>query len=121
MTKGLWVTSRATMALHNRELRGKSGPTDVISIPNLEFDRPKVLKQEFLDVHDMGDILLCLPVVEKDALKSGESLDSRFQLLVVHSMLHLVGFVHERDEDWEKMQEEEAFFQKLLGERKYFD
>lgn len=118
---GMWVTSIAAMSQHNKQLRGKSGPTDVISCPNLEFDRPLVVNKECLDIHDMGDILLCLPVVEKAALEENESLDSRFQLLVVHSMLHLVGFEHEQDEDWEKMQVEERFFAKMLGDRKYFD
>ncbi len=117
---GLWVTSRSSMSLHNRELRGKKGPTDVISVPHLEFDRPKVVKKELVDVHDIGDILLCLPVVESEALKQKENLDDRFQLLVVHSMLHLVGFEHEKDDDWEKMQAEERYFAKLLGQRKYF-
>jgi probable rRNA maturation factor len=118
---GLWVTSRSQMSGFNKELRRMTGATDVISVPNLEFDRPKVVAAESLAMHDLGDILLCLAVVEKDAVAEGETLDARFQELLVHSMLHLVGYDHLKDEDFEKMEVEEKYFAELLGKRKYFD
>src|SRR5262245_36468840 len=62
---GLWVTSERSMAQHNRELRRKQGPTDVISVPVLEFERPKCVKRQFRAMKDLGDMLLCLPYVEK--------------------------------------------------------
>ncbi len=117
---GLWVTSMSVMATYNRELRGKKGPTDVISLPSLDFERPRLPTKEFLNMPDLGDMLLCLPYVEKQAEREGFDLNERVQVLLVHSMLHLAGFDHDKDEDWHVMQKEEDFLKDVLGKRSYF-
>jgi probable rRNA maturation factor len=115
---GLFVTSKRTIAAYNKYFRGKRGPTDVISIPAQTFAGPKeVVKDEEVG-NDLGDILLCLPLVAEQVGRA--ALDERFQLLVCHSMLHLTGYDHEDDGDWAEMQREEARCMEMLGRRRYF-
>lgn len=68
---GLLVTNDRRMASYHRDLLGKRGPTDVISVPNMEFVAPKVLKDSRVAEHwgekDLGDIVVSLPYVIRKA------------------------------------------------------
>ena len=61
----------------NRTFRGKAKPTNVLTF-------------------DTGDIVLCHPVVAREARKQGKSLAAHYAHLVVHGVLHLRGFAHGR-------------------------
>jgi probable rRNA maturation factor len=69
----------------NREFRGKDYPTNVLTFAYRE--------QRTL----AGDIVLCAPVVRQEAQAQGLSLAAHYAHLVVHGMLHLQGYDHERD------------------------
>jgi len=73
----------------NRKYRGQDRATDVLSFP---------LGETLADGPYAGDILVCLPVAEKQARRSGHSLEKELLLLVIHGLLHLKGFDHETDE-----------------------
>ncbi|NLA07082.1 MAG: rRNA maturation RNase YbeY [Firmicutes bacterium] len=85
----------------NREYRGIASPTDVLSFP---MDDPGILGDEPVP---LGDIIISLETVERDASFSGGFLNY-LALLVVHGLLHLLGYDHESDEDAEVMEEREA-------------
>ncbi len=72
----------------NREYRGQDRATDVLSFP---------LGETLPDGPYAGDILVCLPVAEKQARRAGHSLERELLLLVIHGLLHLKGFDHETD------------------------
>lgn len=81
-------------SLHMRWL-DESGPTDVLSFPmdelkpNSSSDGPGIL----------GDIVLCPEYAKKQAVEIGHSLQDELEVLVVHGVLHLLGFDHlENDE-----------------------
>ena len=84
-------------SLHMRWL-DESGPTDVLSFPmdelkpNSSSDGPGIL----------GDIVLCPEYAKKQAVEIGHSLQAELEVLVVHGVLHLLGFDH-RENDEKKM------------------
>lgn len=71
----------------NRDYRGKDYATNVLTFP---LDDDPVL---------MGDIVLCAPVVEKEAVEQGKSLEAHYAHLTVHGILHMQGYDHETDKD----------------------
>jgi len=62
-----------------------------------------------------GDIVLCAPVVRKEADEQGKSLAAHYAHLVIHGMLHLQGFDHERPADAAQMEAHEVAILAKLG------
>lgn len=85
----------------NRQYRGVDSPTDVLSFP---MDDPGVPGDEPVP---LGDIIISLETVERDGPAQG-GFPSYLALLVVHGLLHLLGYDHETDEDAEVMEGREA-------------
>lgn len=77
----------------NRDFRGKDKPTDVLSFPAHEMDRPL-----------LGDIAVALGVSVRDAEKQGISLADHLTHLLIHGYLHLRGHDHETEADAERME-----------------
>lgn len=78
----------------NRVYRHLDRSTDVLSFPSDA-------------VGDLGDIFICRSEARKKAIIRGESYDSYLKLLVVHSVLHLAGYDHEKEKDALKMEKME--------------
>ncbi len=76
----------------NEAYRGKQGPTNVLAFP---ADVPP-LPDEAGPV-PLGDIVICAPVVEREAAAQGKTVTAHFAHLVVHGTLHLIG--HDHDEE----------------------
>lgn len=74
----------------NRRYRGKDRPTDVLSFSFREGAFPQV--QPDL----LGDIVIAVPVAERQARERGHSLRSEIDRLLVHGLLHLAGYDHEQ-------------------------
>ena len=53
----------------------------------------------------LGDVVICFPVVEKEAMEQEKSFSFHFAHMVVHGFLHLLGFDHQNDRDEKNMQE----------------
>ncbi len=87
----------------NRTFRGKDYATNVLTFTYPEQHRLS------------GDIVLCAGVVRKEARAQGITLESHYAHLVVHGMLHLQGFDHERTRDAEKMETLETEIITRLG------
>jgi probable rRNA maturation factor len=62
-----------------------------------------------------GDIVLCLPVIKKEARLQGKTLEAHLAHLTVHGVLHLQGFDHESDDDAELMEGIETEIVSKLG------
>lgn len=80
----------------NREYRGKDYATNVLT-----FSYPDI---ELLT----GDVVLCAPVIAKEAHAQGKAIDAHYAHLVVHGMLHLQGYDHENNADAGVMEALEA-------------
>jgi probable rRNA maturation factor len=84
----------------NRRYRGEDHATNVLSFP---YALSRGLVQ--------GDVVLCAPVIAREARAQGKTLEAHFAHMVVHAILHLQGHDHARRRDAERM---EALEKKLL-------
>ena len=76
----------------NHAYRHKDYATNVLTFPLMQ--EPMLL----------GDIVLCAPVVEKEAAEQGISLEAHYAHLTVHGVLHMQGYDHEQDAEAEVME-----------------
>lgn len=79
----------------NREYRGKDYATNVLSFPSeLPAGLPSEIKQS-----QLGDLLICAPVVAREAKEQGKPEADHWAHLTIHGVLHLIGYDHERSAD----------------------
>ena len=93
----------------NRRYRGKDRPTNVLAFP---------ADDRYLDYRCLGDLLLCAPVVLREAAEQGKAADAHWAHLVVHGMLHLQGYDHAEPAERAEMEGLEI---KILGELGYIN
>ncbi|MBJ8502065.1 MULTISPECIES: rRNA maturation RNase YbeY [Acinetobacter] len=85
----------------NLQYREKDKPTNVLSFPS---DIPEEVLP-MLDGLPLGDLVICIPVVLQEALEQKKTAQNHFAHLLVHGVLHLLGYDHETsDEDAEEME-----------------
>lgn len=85
----------------NFNYRGKAKPTNVLSFPS---DLPKEIAQ-ILPTRPLGDLVICLSVVIAEADEQGKTEQEHFAHLIVHGILHLLGYDHERSQEDEVIME----------------
>jgi probable rRNA maturation factor len=76
----------------NRQYRRKDYATNVLSFPYAEGE---------------GDVVLCHPVIAREARAHGKSLAAHYAHLVLHALLHLHGYAHEKKREAERMERAE--------------
>lgn len=91
----------------NRRWRGKDQPTNVLSFPAAEDEGFERLL--------LGDIAIAYETMAREAGDEDKLLDAHFCHLVVHGLLHLLGYDHENDADAEEMEELERQILAELG------
>lgn len=85
----------------NLEYRQKDKPTNVLSFPS---DIPEEVLS-MLDALPIGDLVICIPVVLKEAIEQNKTPIEHFTHMLVHGTLHLMGYDHETsEEDAEEME-----------------
>ncbi|ARU55939.1 metal-dependent hydrolase [Oleiphilus messinensis] len=91
----------------NQTYRNKTGPTNVLSFP---FDAPPGIT-----VNLLGDLVICAPVVQKEAQEQEKTEESHWAHMVVHGILHLQGYDHIEDNEAEIMEDLETQILTELG------
>ncbi|MCP3671629.1 MAG: rRNA maturation RNase YbeY [Gammaproteobacteria bacterium] len=81
----------------NREYRGKDRPTNVLSFPS---DLPAIVGSSLL-----GDLVICVPVVLREAAEQGKPPQAHWAHMVVHGVLHLLGYDHQEQAEAEIMEQ----------------
>lgn len=95
----------------NRHYRGKDYATNVLSFPaELPEGLPKGVKLPLL-----GDLVICAPVVAREAREQGKPLNAHYAHLTVHGCLHLLGWDHEEPREAEAMEQLERDILAGLG------
>lgn len=84
----------AEMAGYNEQYRKKQGPTNVLSFPVERVGAGGLLPEG-----ELGDILVSVETARREARRDKRSLHHRLSELIVHGMLHLIGYDHERSEE----------------------
>lgn len=107
----------------NSEFREIDKVTDVLSFPSFQISAGEILdtedemvlmfKQDNGFIH-FGDMALCLKQTKRQAKEFGVSVESEIKKLVIHSMLHLMGYDHIEDSDYEIMKKEEERLEKIV-------
>jgi probable rRNA maturation factor len=100
------VDEEESLAL-NARYRGKRKPTNVLSFP---MRLPEQVGERML-----GDLVICAPVVEREAREQGKPALAHWAHMVVHGMLHLQGYDHEAESEAASMEALEIRILKELG------
>ena len=85
------ITSDEVISHINQTYRKKKGPTDVISFAYREAPMPHGDTKEHI-----GDIFISLETAQRQALEYGVSLKEELKRLLIHGVLHLLGYDHEQ-------------------------
>ena len=84
----------------NKHYKKENLPTNVLAFEgNLEEEKSLGVQPPFL-----GDVVICFPVVEKEAMDQKKTFDRHFAHMLVHGFLQLLGFDHQNDKDQKIMQ-----------------
>ena len=86
----------------NEKYRGKEGPTDVLS-----FECDDLCAAEPDEPVTLGDVVIAPEIAEAQAEEYGHTVEQELNLLLVHGVLHLLGYDHEADSDASVMQARE--------------
>ena len=85
----------------NKHYKKENLPTNVLAFEgNLKEEKSLGIQPPFL-----GDVVICFPIVEKEAMDQKKTFDQHFAHMLVHGFLHLLGFDHQNDKDQKIMQE----------------
>jgi probable rRNA maturation factor len=102
------LVSDAEIARMNQVFRKKKGPTDVLSFPAIERSKPAALpKKGARPIRRtsrsartrsfLGDVAISPSTARRNAKKLGRTVPSELQILILHGVLHLLGYDHEID------------------------
>jgi probable rRNA maturation factor len=107
------ITLRVVGAAEGRQLNARFRHQDhATNVLSFGYDTPRSSRaRKMLS----GDIVLCAPVVAREARAQGKALTAHYAHLTVHGMLHLQGYDHQRDTDANRMERLETAILERLG------
>ena len=104
------IVDEQEIAELNTYYRHKPGPTNILSFP---FEMPEGF--EGIELNLLGDLVICAAIVEKEAREQGKQLAHHWAHIVVHGVLHLLGYDHIDDDEAELMESREIAILKQLS------
>lgn len=120
------ITDSEEVKEYNKEYRDIDKTTDVLSFPNLEWEAPADF--ESINVEDLemsvnpeteltilGEICLNKDRIISQAEEYGHSIKREYAFLIAHSMLHLLGYDHMKEDEAKVMEEKQAAYLEELG------
>jgi probable rRNA maturation factor len=113
------IVDEAEIKSLNHDYRGKDYATNVLSFPAELFleELPEELAKE-LNIPLLGDLVICAPVIAREAAEQHKTLDAHWAHMVIHGTLHLLGYDHIDDDEAEIM---EALETAILNKMGYAD
>lgn len=98
------------ISILNKQYRGIDGPTDVLAFGQQEADSDFTIPSNLL-----GDVVISVETAVRQAAERKADLDSEIDVLLVHGLLHLLGYDHEQPDEAERMFARQA---ELVGQQK---
>lgn len=95
----------------NKEYRGKDYATNVLSFP-FQADEADISN---LGYEELGDIIICPEVLEREAREQNKQLEHHWTHIVIHGILHLLGYDHIEEDEAEEMESLEKQLLATLG------
>lgn len=107
----------------NHQYRGRDYATNVLSFVAESIELPEEFQANTFDAtletsdepRYIGDLVVCAPVVEREAREQGKTRDAHYAHMTVHGVLHLLGYDHEQPDEAEQMEALEIRILKELG------
>ena len=100
-TSSISKLAKSNLNILNKEFKNENVPTNVLSFEgNLEEEKNLGIQPPFL-----GDLIICFPVVKKEAIDQEKNFAQHFAHILVHGFLHLLGFDHLNNKDKKSMQD----------------
>jgi probable rRNA maturation factor len=78
----------------NRTFRQKDQPTDILSFPST----PATPIDDPFEIRSLGDMMVSVETAYRQAIQQGHSLEREIDILLIHGVLHLLGYDHETDQ-----------------------
>lgn len=107
----------------NRTARGVNSVTDVLSFPSLEGIKGEILERDKCNTEldgkyiFIGSIVLCDEKIRAQAQELGHSEEEERNYLIIHGLMHLMGYDHMTEEDKKEMREKEKAAVELLAQK----
>ncbi len=94
----------------NKRYKGKNRITDVLAFPETEivFQGLKVGPKK--KIRGLGEVIICSKVVKKNARRFNVSFENELARVLIHGVLHLLGYIDNIDEKREEMRQKEEFY-----------
>jgi probable rRNA maturation factor len=106
------LTNDAAIQILNRDFRKKDKATNVLSFPQIDdFDAPPTFPVPL----ELGDVFLAYETLQREAIEQNKSVIDHMTHLMVHGVLHLLGFDHETDAQAAIMEAHEKEILVLIG------
>ena len=100
----------------NKKYRRKNRITDILSFPELELSFEKFFKEKLKKTENLGEIVICLRAVKKSARQLNIPFETELKRVLIHGILHLLGYRDEKSEkEAKKMEEKEENYLKFLN------
>jgi len=99
----------------NKRYRGKNRVTDVLAFPESRMAKEKFRVGLLKKVQGLGEIAICLREVKKNSKKFKSSFEQELKRVLIHGLLHLLGYDHEKSEEKAKEMEkkQQHYFSKV--------
>ena len=107
LEQSIRIVDEAESQQLNKAYRAIDKPTNILSFP--------AEVSSYLDYDHLGDLVICAPVVESEALQQNKPLTAHWTHMVVHGMLHLQGYDHIDEEQARQMEVLEIEILSSLG------
>ena len=99
----------------NKQYRKKNTITDVLAFPDKEIPFEKFKIGRAKECQGLGEIVICLRELKKNAKRFGKTFEQELARVLIHGVLHLLGYDHEKSADAaKKMQEKEQKYLEIL-------
>lgn len=103
----LRIVDEAESANLNETYRHKKGATNILSFP---FETP-----DGMELNLLGDLVICSPVLEREAQEQNKPLHNHWAHIVMHGTLHLLGYDHVDETDAQEMEAKEIELLQILS------
>lgn len=98
------------ITVFNKQYLNRKGPTNVIAFPMRDGPYGNITPQL------LGDVVISVETADREGKRVGSSMEERFTQLLVHGILHLLGYDHETsDQDAQEMEEKSKEILKLIS------
>ena len=111
------LTNSAHIQVLNRQYRNTDKETDVLSFPMFEKEEIQslYLQKEHIVQDVLGDIIISVERVERQAIQYGHSFERELAYMLVHGFYHLMGYDHIEEEDKRQMRQKEEIVLQALN------